>query len=240
MNKGKIARLAGFVGALGISGALVAMASSTTGAYFTDEVGGNLSGTSGVLDITASGQNINFTGLNPGSDKDQTINFRVKGNSTTSADVWLVFDKESPAYGQFTGVKTTSYGWYTGGGLGGYGHFKVTSAQGMSFESYNLQLQQDSAATNAYNNGTCHVHANGTGGDTHKATGPDNATQAAPECGVPAAIQIGSNIAAGTSSWAKVSFGLTGKATDQNKVMVDVPFKVVATQPGIRPDAANF
>ncbi|WP_213029941.1 hypothetical protein, partial [Acinetobacter baumannii] len=64
--------------------------------------------------------------------------------------------------------------------------------------------------------------------------------QSAPECGVPAAIKLGSNLAPGQASSATLTFGLTGKAVAQDTYFANVPFKIVATQVGIRPDAANF
>lgn len=244
MNKGKIARLVGFVGALGISGVLVATAVSGTGAYFTDAQSGNLAGTSGHLQITTDGTGVNFTGLNPGEDKSQTVSYTVTGNSTTNADIWLVFDASSAAYGAFTGANTVSYGGYTEGGLGGYGHFKIASDQGYGFESYNLQLPNAAAAASAYSTsnaqGTCVVNANGTGGGTGRAVGTNNGGQSAPLCGVPAFIQLAANIAPGHPDSAVLTFGLTGKATTVDTTYANVPFHIVATQPGVRPDAGNY
>lgn len=48
MKNGKVARLAGFIGALGLSAVLVATATQGTGAYFTDGHGGNLQGPRGA------------------------------------------------------------------------------------------------------------------------------------------------------------------------------------------------
>ena len=244
MNKGKIARLVGFAGALGVSAVLITTAVSSTGAYFTDSQNGNLAGSSGHLQITSTGTGINFTGLNPGEDKSNNVTYTVTGNSTTNADVWLVFDTTSDAYGKFTGAKNVSYGGYTEGGLGSYGHFKVSSDQGYSFESYNLQLFNAAAATSPFTSsndqGTCTIYANGTGGGNGKAVGTDPGSQTAPLCGVPAAIQLGANIAPGASGSTAVTFGLTGKAKTQDVTWANVPFKIVATQPGVRPDAGNF
>jgi hypothetical protein len=244
MNKGKIARLVGFAGALGVSAVLITTAVSSTGAYFTASQSGNLAGTSGHLEISSTGTGINFTGLNPGEDKTNSITYTVTSSSTTNADVWLVFDTTSDAYGKFTGAKNVAYGAYTEGGLGSYGHFKVSSDQGYGFESYNLQLFNAAAATSPFTStndqGSCTINANGTGGGTGKAVGTNSGSQTAPLCGVPAAIQLGSNIAPGAGGSTAVTFGLTGKATGQDTVWANVPFKIVATQPGVRPDASNF
>ncbi len=251
MNKGKIARLVGFVGALGISAVLVSTAVTGTGAYFTDSHSGNLTGTAGSLKIDTDGTSVNFTGLNPGEDKSQTITYTVTGGSTTNADIWLVFAANSAAYGAFTGANGVSYGSatevpVTTGGLGGFGHFKIASDQGYGFESYNLQLPSQAAANTAYSTGnaqgTCVVAANGTGGGTGKAVGASNnpVLTSAPLCGVPAAIQLASNITPGHPDTAVLTFGLTGRVTTGGGTWANVPFTIVATQPGIRPDAGNF
>jgi hypothetical protein len=229
----KTVKVAGFVGALCASAALVATAASTTGAYFTDSKDGNLSATSGHLEVHASGTNINFQGLYPGEDRSQRVTYTPTNSSTGNEDVWLVFDTTTAAYGQFTGANHVNYGGYSQGGLGGYGHFKVVSDQGYGFESYNLQLAADPATG-------CHVNAEGNGGSAERATGPNNGSQSAPECGVPGAIKLGSNLTPGQASAATITFGLTGKAQTQDVTWANVPFKIVATQVGIRPDAQNF
>jgi len=229
----KTVKVAGFVGALCASAALVATAASSTGAYFTDSHNGNLTGTSGHLQVVTTGTSINFTGLNPGQDKSQQITYTPTANSTTNEDVWLVFDPTTTAYGAFTGANGVTYGTWTTGGLGGYGHFKVKSNQGLGFESYNLALDPSG-------NNTC-ANANGDGGSTAKETLDSHGNIVpAPYCGVPAAIKIGSNLAPGQASAATITFGLSGKTVAQDTVFVNVPFKIVATQPGIRPDAINY
>jgi hypothetical protein len=233
MASKKTIKVAGFVGALCASAALVATAASSTGAYFTNSKDGNLVASSGHLEVVTTGTSINFAGLNPGQDQSQRITYTPTTNSTTNEDVWLVFDASSTAYGQFTGTNHVSYGGYTGGGLGGYGHFRIASDQGYGFESYNLQVA-------AAGSTGCSIDGNGNGGSAARATGPDNGGQSAPECGVPAAIKLGSNLAPGQASSATLTFGLTGKAVAQDTYFANVPFKIVATQVGIRPDAANF
>lgn len=229
----KTVKVAGFVGALCASAALVATAASTTGAYFTDSKDGNLSATSGHLEVHTTGTNINFQGLNPGEDQSQRVTYTPTSNSTTHEDVWLVFKTDTAAYGAFTGANHVNYGGYEQGGLGGYGHFKVLSDQGYGFESYNLQVAADP-------NTGCHINADGDGGSAERATGPDNGSQSAPECGVPGAIKLGSNLAPGQASAATITFGLTGKATAQGVQEANVPFQIVATQVGIRPGTKGF
>ena len=244
MNKSKKVRLIGFVSALGVSAALVAAASSGTGAYFTATTNGTLTGSSGSLALSNGATTLNFTGLNPGVDQTQNIDFGIKSSSTTNADVWLVFDYSTAGYGNFTGAKTSDVNAYQGvvdGGLGQYGHFKLAGPAG-TFESYNLALQSVGDATGGYTadgkNNTCTVNKYGLGGSAaqHKVgQGNDLA-----ECGVPAAILLKSNVAPGTGSSATIKFGLTGKADAQNAVWANVGFKIVATQPGVAPVGATW
>ncbi len=240
MNRKKTVRIAGFVAAVGASAALVAAASSGTGAYFEDSHGGNLQASSGQLKATASDTYINFAGLNPGQDRTQRVHFGVKSNSTSNADIWLVFNTASEAYGRFTGAGGTSYGDFSGGGMGQYGHFKVVANAG-GFESYNLQLPDAADATKPYSSktarNTCSVDKYGHGGSpVQHAPGGDNDIA---ECGVPGAILLQKNMAPGASGYADVTFGLTGKQELMNqKNDPNVPFEIVATQPGIAPGAA--
>lgn len=240
MSKSKNVRLIGFVSALGVSAALIAAASSGTGAYFTDSASGNISGSSGGLALSHGATAINFTGMNPGVDKSQTIDFGVQPGSTTNADIWLVFDSSTAGYGSFTGAKDggSAYDGVTGGGLGQYGHFKLSGPAG-SFESYNLQLPTVADATTPYTSSgtsnTCTVNQYGLGGSSTQHTA--NAGNDIAECGVPAAILLKSDVAPGGAGSATVTFGLTGKAEGQNKPAANVGFKIVATQPGVAPGA---
>ncbi|TWP38995.1 hypothetical protein [Leekyejoonella antrihumi] len=242
MNRGKSFRLAGFVGAVGLSAVLVAAASSGTGAYFTDSSSNTIHGTSGSLALSSAAPSINFAGLNPGVDQSQVVPFGVKASSTTNADIWMVFDPTTAGYGEFTGSNGVSYGGYTGGGLGGYGHFEVAGPAG-TFNSYNLQLPTAAAVSGGYNSSgahnTCTVNANGLGGSSVQHTvgaGNDIA-----ECGVPEAILLASNMAPGATSSATVTFGLTGKQTQQNQANdPNVGYKIVATQPGISPIGSSW
>lgn len=255
MNKRKIARLAGFVGVLGATTVLITTAVTGTGAYFSDAHAGNLHGTAGHLTLALSGDslNINFTNLFPGVDQTANVGFTPTAGSP-NADVWMVFTPDSAAYGAFTGTNHVSYPstggtsatTVTGGGLGQYGHFKVvgdTGGAGLSFESYNLQLPTSAPLGQApfvtSTNTTCNVNANGDGGNSAQhviGKGYD-----LPECGVPAAILIGHDIAAGTTGHVAITFGLTGKASAQyQQNEPNVPFKIVATQVGINPSSTNW
>lgn len=245
MNKGKVVRLAGFVGALGLSTVLVTTAIQGTGAYFTSSVDGNLTATSGHLTVTAPDTSINFQDLVPGVDQSQSVAFGVTPDSATNADVWLVFNPNSAAYAAFTGAKKANGGFdgstvtpQFDGGMGQYGHFKVVGQQGHQFESYNLQLPDQSDAMDAYSYtstgvNTCAVDANGNGGsDTQHTVGHGYDIA---ECGVPAAVLLRTNMAPGQSGQATITFGVTGKSTAADTAAADVPFEIVASQPGQYP-----
>lgn len=224
MNKGKAARVAGFIGALCATGALVATAVEGTGAYFTDAASGSIAANSGSLTLSANNTALDFKNLMPGTDQTQNVNYRVKASSG-KIDLWLVFDNTSDGYGHFTGTKDTPYGTdhYTGGGMGRFGHFAVGStptsgAQNLAFSSYNLQYDPNQACTNA------------TTGRGTEADSPGSL-----ECGAPAAIQLATNLASGATGTVDVTYGLTGKQTQQNQTEWTVGYQIVATQAGQSP-----
>lgn len=229
MNKKTFARLSGFVGAAGLTAALVGAAVAGTGAYFTDSKDGSLKGTSGHLTLNVSQTQLAMSDLVPGVDQTQNISYNV--NSSGKSDVWVVFDPTTVGFAAFTGAKDSSV--YPGGGLGGYGHFAISNNGGAPiFTSYNL------AGVPANDTSTpCAVDVNGAGGSTARATAPK---VPAPYCPVPAAIRVAAGLSSGQGGTINVTFGLTGKATTQNSVWANVPFKVVATQANVRPDALNF
>jgi hypothetical protein len=60
-------------------------------------------------------------------------------------------------------------------------------------------------------------------------------------CGVPGLIKVASNLPGGASRNVTVTVGLTGRQTEQYQTQIDnLPFELVATQAGHRPDAENF
>ncbi|HET7386940.1 MAG TPA: hypothetical protein VFJ19_09795 [Nocardioidaceae bacterium] len=231
MNKSKAARVAGFVGALGASASLVGYAATSTGAYFTDSEPGSLSGQTGNLQINAQHTNLKFSDLVPGDYVDKTITYRT--NSSTPEDIWLYFP-ETTAYEAFTGAKGNSR--YSSGGMGRYGHFAVANSGSQTvFSSYNLQNASDDYTSDTYS-GCANADGRGFG---PKATSEADTPAL---CGVPHYILIDSNVASGTSGHLTITFGVTGRQTEQNQAAppLSVPFDVVATQHGHRPDDPNF
>jgi hypothetical protein len=231
MNKTKVFSLFGFLAAVGTATALIGSATGATGAYFTDSHTGTLQASTGHLTLNVTNTTLDFSNLVPGVYTTQTIDYNT--NSNVNEDVWLTFPS-GPAYDNFTGPTGASDA--PGGGLGGYGHFAVSDTHGGSFTSYNLQDAPAGDVTDPQ----CTVDANGDGGSNAQATGPNNGSQSAPLCGVPQAILLASNLASGSTGEITLTFGVTGKWTLQNTALGNVPFNVVATQTGVRPDALNF
>ncbi len=230
MSRTKAIRVAGFVGALCASAALIGGTAATTGAYFTDSHDGSITASSGHLrlDVSADQLQLSFTDLAPGEYQTKTIGYST--DSTTNEDVWLVFTPGT-AYGQFTGAKGDAA--YPDGGLGRFGHFAVADNGTTRFTSYNL-----ANAPAGVTGQSCPVDANGNGGSNQQPTSP---TDTPPYCGVPLAIKLADNLPGGTTGQTvQVTFGVTGRWTAQDSPVTSVPFKLVATQHGVRPDASNF
>lgn len=242
MNKGKIARLAGFAGALGLTTVLVTTAVQGTGAYFTSSVPGTLTGTTGHLQVASTSTSVDFSPLNPGQDATQPINYHVTTDSTTHADIWLVFNPNSWAYGSFTGASSnaawTFYQGNTAGGLGQYGHFAVKDGNGnVLFQSYNLAYDEPGTEMTARLNesDSCNVDKYGHGGSGDQHSLGENSS-GVNWCGVPAAILLQSDVApSANASTAYLVFGLTGKMSAQDSKQLNIPFQIVATQPGQYP-----
>jgi hypothetical protein len=238
MRKSKAVRVAGFVGALGASAALVGFAATGTGAYFTDSHPGEVQASTGhvKVDIGPADGKLSFVNLLPGEYKTQQLKYTANG--TEGEDVWLVFPTDdgtgvnpSEAFTgnpseAFTGASNDTFG----GGLGRYGHLAVTSNKG-SFTSYNLNNGGNTPGV-AGADPKCYVDANGHGGSNVQAT--DRSDYTVPYCAAPTAILLDSNLANGQTATAHVTFGYTPllKLADAQ----NVSYQIVATQHGNRPD----
>ena len=227
-------RVGGFLAALGASAALIASASGATGAWFTDSHAGNLAGSTGHLRLNVSDTTLNFNGLVPGQSQTKQISYSVDVSNGTE-DVWLVFPTatadQAQRYGQFTGAKNDAA--WADGGLGRYGHFAVSdTAFGQAFRSHNLQNQPGGATDES-----CGIDANGAAGATSRPRSPSEPRRTA-ACRRRSCC---ADLADSTTGTIEVTFGVTGRWTVQNAdPVVNVPFQIVATQHGVRPDAANF
>lgn len=221
-------RVGGFIGTLAAGAALVGTAVTGTGAYFTDTNHGGLSASTGHLNLNTTDANLTFADLVPGEDKTRNIEYNV--DASGASDVWLVFDKNTVGYANWTGAKNDPLA--VGGGLGRYGHFAVSNnGGGALFQSWNLAHLEA-----AVPNPVCAVNADGHGSGVPATSVSDTPAL----CGVPTAIKIASNLSSGQGGTINMTFGVTGRWKAQSVPAASVPFKVVATQAGIHPDAAHF
>jgi hypothetical protein len=103
MRKTNVARLAGFLGAVGATTALVAAATGSTGAYFSDSRSGTYSGTLGSIKVSTSGGSgtdgldFSFANMLPGELQTKTANYQNTG--ANNEDVWLVFPDVAALHG---------------------------------------------------------------------------------------------------------------------------------------------
>jgi hypothetical protein len=234
MGISKAWRLGGFIAALGASGALVAAATGATGAYFTDSHDGSISASSGHLSLGISGDmSMNFANLMPGTPESKSITYTTHVSSTGTEDIWLVLPPGA-AYDGLTGPKDSTL--FPGGGLGRYGYFAVSDSNGgTAFRSHNLAAPPTPA-----DGGVCDVNANtGRGGSDQVETQTD---MFPPYCAIPHDILLASNLSNGATGTITITFGLSGKQTDQGQTEFggSVPFSIVATQHNVRPDAPNL
>jgi hypothetical protein len=228
MQKAKAIRLAGFVGALGASAVLVGAAVQGTGAYFSDSHNGSISATTGHVSLAVSPANgeLNFSGMLPGDYQSKDVAYTAHG--TGAEDVWLVFPTNGDAEA-FVGNPSDA----SGGGLGRYGHFALSSTNGAHFTSYNL----NNPGTGSHSGDSCPTDANGEGGSNAQPATPTD-TQVA-FCAPPNAILLASGLANGQGGTATFTFGFTPllrNTSQEDSLQASVAYKIVATQAGIRPD----
>jgi hypothetical protein len=219
-------KVGGFVSTLAAGAALVGAAVTGTGAYFMDSNPGSLSGSTGHLRLNTTDTNLSFDDLVPGEPKTRNIEYNV--DASGKSDVWLVFDKNDLGYAIWTGEKGNAL--HPDGGFGRYGHFAVKNNGGTLFQSWNLQ-NAPAGATDA-----CPVNADGHGSGRPATSASDKPLL----CGVPGAIKIASNLSSGQGGVLSLTFGVTGRWTAQDITLPTVPFKVVATQAGVHPNAEHF
>jgi hypothetical protein len=231
VSKKQFLKVTGFLGTLAAGTALVATAATGTGAWFTDSQDGTITAQAGHLDLTTSGTTFDFRNIMPGEDKTLPIDYNVDV-SGGKVDVWLTFDTTSLDYAKFTGFSgTPGQNGYDDGGIGRYGHFKVSSGSSTFFDSYNLKNAPD---------GTSGCADNAKGWGSSRPANSETDTDMG-YCGVPGQILIAQGLNAGDAGHVALTFGLTGKQTQQNQLQINhLPFKIVATQAGHGPNDPNF
>jgi hypothetical protein len=219
MPKTKFARIAGFASTVAISAALIGAAATTTGAYFSEAKDGTATGTLGGVHLSTTSRNLAFTNLMPGEFQTETIDYTSTG--TGNQDIWFV-TPDNTVLGSEGGTEP---------GLGRYGHFELSAPAG-SFVSYNLAEPGDG--------NSCATNANGHGGSGEQA---DTLADYPDYCGVPNAILLSAGLAKGSTETVTITFGVTKlmyKSEQMDSPLAaPVPFKIVATQPGVRPDDVN-
>ena len=227
MRKSKAVRVAGFVGALGASAALVGFAATGTGAYFSDSHTGSINASTGAvaLNVSPSDGKLYFTNLLPGEYQTQNIDYTAAGSGLE--DVWMVIPTDGTAEALVGKPDDAAHG-----GLGRYGHFAVQAPAG-SFTSYNLSDRANSDPNGSY----CPVDGEGHGGSGQVAS---STSDILPYCAPVNAILLSNGLTYGQSARATVTFGFTGLLKNgQNGPLGQVAaYKIVATQHGIRPDAS--
>jgi hypothetical protein len=228
MRKAKTVRIAGFFGALCASVALVGFSVAGTGAYFSDTHTGEVDASTGQIkvDISPADGKLSFENLLPGEYQTKRIDYTARPVGGTE-DIWLVFPNAETSADAF--IQTPQSGAVP---LGRYGHFGVTSTGGASFVSSNLTLSPNGGYNSA---DSCHIDANGDGGSSTTAT---KKSDLVPYCAPAHAILLQSNLSAGDTGYADLTFGYTplltgGQGAALNKVE---NFDIVATQHGVRPD----
>ncbi len=229
MKKGKVIRLAGFAGALGLSAVLVTTAVQGTGAYFTDSHDGTMTISSGHLKLHGVGSpTLNYNGLMPGKNVTKDLAYTVDVSSDT-ADVWMVFDQTDSGYLDFTGAD----------GMGRYGYFKVSDSNGgRAFRSGTLRYA-DSTLTRQPSD--CSVDSFGRGGSDWIATDHTTAVNVSGFCGVPGAIRLASDLSDGATGTISVTIGLNGyMQTQQDQTEPTVPFHIVGTQHNVLPTTKSW
>lgn len=91
MRKSKAARVAGFVASAGLTVGLIGAAGAATGAYFTDEAPGTITGTVGSI-LVSGNFDTNFGTVLPGDTVQKSVWAKNDGNSPQ--DVWVEFPGE--------------------------------------------------------------------------------------------------------------------------------------------------
>lgn len=213
MSKKQFLKITGFIGTLGAGAALVATAATGTGAYFTDSASGTISGTMGSIKIQAgdggpAATTISFTKMLPGEKGKQTVSFKNVGEN--AQDVWVVFPQSALGDGNHSTDD------HLVNDLGTYATIQIKSAGSTVFYSDNLNDDQTSCPDGAADPSVgraCHA--------------------------LPTMVKLADNLAPGAGGNMEFAFTPDAKfKTNQSLPVLNLPYKLVATQHGIAPDNA--
>lgn len=203
-----ILRIAGFIGSAGLTAALVGAAVNGTGAYFTDAKAGQISGTMGSIAIEGSGG----TGGNGLGIKFTNL---LPGDTATDTVNFKNTGKNVQDVWVVFDQEALGNGTADAGlnSLGRYAKVQVKSGSTTVFASGNLNDDADSCPPGAGPAPVCHP--------------------------LPHILKLQDNLAPGASGSMTFSFTPSEKFKDvQNVTLLNLPYKLVATQDGIRPDNA--
>ncbi|MHB1011200.1 MAG: hypothetical protein ACYC1E_18710 [Propionibacteriaceae bacterium] len=204
MNKSRVMRLVGFLGAAGVTAGLLGAAAAGTGAYFTDSSSGVAQGTMGTIAVGTWGgggaDSLDFTFANmlPGEANTKTVNFVNDGSR--AQDVWVVFPQ---AY------------------LGDHNHLTDTG------------LINDRGTY-------AEIHIKSSGVAVFDSANLNDDPVSCPSCTpLPTQLLLASNVAPGATGNMMFSYMPAAKyKNNQGMPEFYLPYKIVATQPGIAPDNA--
>ncbi|HET8614194.1 MAG TPA: hypothetical protein VFL94_01630 [Actinomycetales bacterium] len=213
MSKKQFLKVTGFIGTLGAGAALVATAATGTGAYFTDSASGTISGTMGTIQIQGAdgnpdNMNISFTKMLPGETGRDTVTFKNIGQNPQ--DVWVVFPQSALGDGS---TSTPNDGVND---FGTYATIQIKSSGTQVFYSNNLNDDTTSCPPGSVKPGVnrpCHA--------------------------LPSMIKLADNVAPGAGG--NMEFAFTPDAqfrSNQGLPVLNLPYKLVATQHGIAPNNA--
>jgi hypothetical protein len=212
MRKYSFARTIGFIGSAGLTVALIGAAATGTGAYFTDSKSGAITGTMGTIAITGydgGGDNaLDMTFSGMLPGEAQSRTVRYQNTGSGNQDVWVVFNKADLNNGL---PGDAARGLNT---LGTYAEVHMTANGSPIFDSANL------------NDG----YPCGTPGNPGYPT----------LCALPSQIKLADNLAPGAVGDMMFSFapGYKFKNGVQGAAILQLGYKLVATQHGIAPDNA--
>lgn len=211
MQKNRAVRLTAFIGSAALTAGLAGLAVAGTGAYFTDAEAGTISATMGTIKIDTSGGDDGVVGkiafTNMLPGETQAKTINFGNTGSRAQDVWLVFT--SDLGDQANADQTLINNW------GRYAEIHITSGSTPVFESNNLN-----------DNPSCPLGE----GD------PDGSYVCNP---LPQQVKLASNLNPG--AWGSMTFAFRPSSRFDNAVqaatILSLDYKIVATQPGIAPDA---
>lgn len=211
MRKSMIMRLAGFIGAAGLTAALVGSAVAGTGAYFSDSSGPHtISATLGSIKINTANTDIAFTNLLPGESRTATAQFQNTG--ANPQDVWIVFN-QADIGDHLAGTDTNLIN-----DRGTYGAVLIKASGTPVFLSNNLN--DDPSSNHCPDQAAlldpvaCH--------------------------GLPHMLKLADNLGVGTPGTFEFTYTVAAKlnsaAQESTPAFVTIHYTIVATQHGITPD----